>query len=103
MSSSKHINLTLRVWRQKSTKESGSFEDYQAKGVSTDASFLEMLDAVNEELISGGKDPIAFDHDCREGICGSCGFVIDGQPHGPWKGTTVCHLHMRQYKSGDRI
>lgn len=101
MSSTKHINLTLRVWRQKSTKESGSFEDYPAKSVSTDASFLEMLDAVNEELISTGKDPIAFDHDCREGICGSCGFVINGEAHGPQKSTTVCQLHMRNFKDGE--
>jgi succinate dehydrogenase / fumarate reductase iron-sulfur subunit len=79
----KKINLILKVWRQKGPKDVGSFKEYEAKGVSTDASFLEMLDAVNEELISKGDDPIAFDHDCREGICGSCGFMIDGeaQPH----------------------
>jgi succinate dehydrogenase / fumarate reductase iron-sulfur subunit len=101
MSTSKHINLTLRVWRQKGPKETGGFKDYQAKTVSTDASFLEMLDAVNEELISKGDDPIAFDHDCREGICGSCGFVINGEAHGPVKSTTVCQLHMRNFKDGD--
>jgi len=99
--SSKTINLTLRVWRQKSPKEQGAFAEYPAKNVSTDASFLEMLDAVNEGLITKGEDPIAFDHDCREGICGSCGFMIDGQAHGPQKSTTVCQLHMRAFKDGE--
>jgi succinate dehydrogenase / fumarate reductase iron-sulfur subunit len=99
--STKKINLTLRVWRQKSTKDQGGFKEYAAKSVSTDASFLEMLDAVNEELINKGEDPIAFDHDCREGICGSCGFMIDGQAHGPQKSTTVCQLHMRAFKDGE--
>lgn len=100
--SRKHINLTLRVWRQKGEAE-GKFVDYQAKKVSEDASFLEMLDAVNEELVSSGGDPIAFDHDCREGICGACGFVIDGQAHGPQKTTTVCQLHMRNFKDGETL
>ena len=100
---SKTINLTLKVWRQKGPKDQGSFEDVQAKNVSTDSSFLEMLDAVNEEMISKGGDPIAFDHDCREGICGSCGFVINGEAHGPQKGTTVCQLHMRVFNDGETL
>jgi succinate dehydrogenase / fumarate reductase iron-sulfur subunit len=99
--STKKINLTLKVWRQKGPKDAGSLKEYAAKNVSTDASFLEMLDAVNEDLISKGEDPIAFDHDCREGICGSCGFMIDGEAHGPQKSTTVCQLHMRAFKDGD--
>lgn len=103
MSLEKLINLTLRVWRQSGPKDSGKFKEYQAKKVSTDSSFLEMLDAVNEELISKGEDPIAFDHDCREGICGSCGFIINGDAHGPQKSTTVCQLHMRQFKDGDTL
>lgn len=98
--SGKNINLTLKVWRQKGPKDQGGFVDLQAKNVSEDASFLEMLDAVNEELISKGDEPIAFDHDCREGICGSCGFVIDGEAHGPMKSTTVCQLHMRNFADG---
>lgn len=99
----KTINLVLKVWRQKGPKVEGQFEDYQAKNVSTDASFLEMLDAVNEQIIADGGEPIAFDHDCREGICGSCGFMIDGQAHGPQRSTTVCQLHMRHFKDGDQI
>ena len=99
----KTIDLVLKVWRQKGPKAAGQFVEYAAKGVSTDASFLEMLDAVNEQIISEGGDPIAFDHDCREGICGSCGFVIDGEAHGPQKSTTVCQLHMRHFKDGDKI
>lgn len=98
---SKTIDLTLKVWRQKNVKTEGGFEEYPAKGVSVDASFLEMLDQVNETLISQGNDPIAFDHDCREGICGSCGFTISGNPHGPLKSTTVCQLHMRNFKDGE--
>ncbi|MEY4617389.1 MAG: hypothetical protein RJB66_2349 [Pseudomonadota bacterium] len=100
---SKNIDLVLKVWRQKGPKNEGQFVDYQAKGVSTDASFLEMLDAVNEQIIADGGDPIAFDHDCREGICGSCGFMIDGEAHGPERSTTVCQLHMRHFKDGDKI
>jgi len=96
----KTINLTLKVWRQKHEAE-GSFKEYHAKDVSVDASFLEMLDVVNGELISTGEDPIAFDHDCREGICGACGFVINGESHGPQKATTVCQLHMRHFKDGE--
>lgn len=98
--SGKHINLTLKVWRQKGPKDEGKIVEYQAKNVSEDASFLEMLDAVNEELVAKGDEPIAFDHDCREGICGACGFVIDGEAHGPMKSTTVCQLHMRNFNDG---
>jgi succinate dehydrogenase / fumarate reductase iron-sulfur subunit len=96
----KTLNLTLKVWRQKGPKDQGRFVEYQAKNVSVDASFLEMIDAVNEDLISKGDQPIAFDHDCREGICGACGFVIDGEAHGPLKTTTVCQLHMRNFNDG---
>jgi succinate dehydrogenase / fumarate reductase iron-sulfur subunit len=98
-----NLNLVLKVWRQIGPGSKGQFVDYQAKGVSSDASFLEMLDAVNEQIISDGGDPIAFDHDCREGICGSCGFMIDGEAHGPLRSTTVCQLHMRHFKDGDKI
>ncbi|MGE5595095.1 MAG: succinate dehydrogenase/fumarate reductase iron-sulfur subunit [Hyphomicrobiales bacterium] len=97
------LNLTLKVWRQKGPATEGGFETYDVPGVSEDMSFLEMLDVVNEELISQGKEPIAFDHDCREGICGSCGVVIDGIPHGPVRGVTTCQLHMRNFKDGDTI
>ncbi len=100
---SKTINLTLKVWRQKCGEPKGSFEIYQAQGVDTDMSFLEMLDVVNGRLIKEGKDPIAFDHDCREGICGACGAVINGQAHGPLKGTTLCQLHMRNFKDGQTL
>ncbi|MEK2689447.1 succinate dehydrogenase/fumarate reductase iron-sulfur subunit [Bdellovibrio sp. GT3] len=101
--SGKNINLTLKVWRQKGPKDSGSFVEYPAKNVSEHASFLEMLDAVNEEIVAKGEEPIAFDHDCREGICGTCGFVIDGEAHGKLKATTVCQLHMRNYEDGDTL
>ena len=97
---SKKINLTLKVWRQKNCKSQGKFEIYEAKGIDTDMSFLEMLDVVNEDLTKAGKDPIAFDHDCREGICGSCGAVVNGQPHGPMDETTLCQLHMRNFSDG---
>lgn len=97
------MNLTLYVWRQKSPKDKGKMEQYEAKNVSPDQSFLEMLDDVNEELIKTGRDPIAFDHDCREGICGMCSQVINGQPHGPQEKTTVCQLHMRQFNDGDKV
>ena len=103
MSGGKHINLTLKVWRQKGPKDQGKFVELEAKNVSEDASFLEMLDAVNENLVSKGDEPIAFDHDCREGICGACGFVIDGEAHGPQRGTTVCQLHMRNFKNGETL
>ena len=99
----KMINLTLKVWRQKNKNVAGEFKTYQAKNVSTDASFLEMLDQLNEELIQKGDDPIAFDHDCREGICGSCGFMINGNAHGPLKSTTVCQLHMRNFQDGETL
>ncbi|HEU0265733.1 MAG TPA: succinate dehydrogenase/fumarate reductase iron-sulfur subunit [Geobacterales bacterium] len=97
------MTLTLNVWRQKGPNAPGKLESYEAKHVSPDESFLEMLDGVNEELIKAGKDPIAFDHDCREGICGMCSQVINGRPHGPQDKTTVCQLHMRQFKDGDTI
>ena len=99
----KTINLTLKVWRQKGIRDKGRFETYLAKNISTDMSFLEMLDVVNEQLTLDGKDPIAFDHDCREGICGMCGAVVNGRPHGPEKGTTLCQLHMRHFANGDTI
>lgn len=99
----KTINLTLKVWRQSSTEVKGGFETYHAGNISTDMSFLEMLDVVNEQLTIDGREPIAFDHDCREGICGQCGSVVNGRPHGPEKGTTLCQLHMRHFKDGDTI
>ncbi len=98
-----HMDLKLVVWRQKNAADKGRFETYTAKGISADSSFLEMLDQVNEELIKAGKDPITFDHDCREGICGSCGIVINGRPHGPHSGVAACQLHMRSFKNGDEI
>jgi succinate dehydrogenase / fumarate reductase, iron-sulfur subunit len=97
----KKINLTLRVWRQKYRNSPGRFETYPARDISTDMSFLEMLDVVNERLILDGKEPIAFDHDCREGICGQCGVVINGEAHGPRRATTTCQLHMRSFHNGD--
>lgn len=98
-----NLNLTLKIWRQKNRKANGKFENYQVKNISSEMSFLEMIDVLNEDLIMGGKDPIAFDHDCREGICGSCSMYINGKPHGPWKATTVCQLHMRAFKDGETI
>ncbi len=97
------LDLTLRVWRQSSPQDPGRFETYEAKDINEDSSFLELLDVVNEQLIEEGKEPIAFDHDCREGICGSCGVVINGRPHGPAGHTTTCQLHMRHFKTGDTI
>ena len=97
------LNLTLHVWRQDGPNAAGRFETHQANGISTHMSFLEMLDLVNEDLIEKGKSPIAFDYDCREGICGSCGMVVNGVAHGPQKLTTVCQLHMRQFKNGDEV
>jgi succinate dehydrogenase / fumarate reductase iron-sulfur subunit len=94
------MNLTLYVWRQKHAAERGRLVRYDARDVNPDMSFLEMLDVVNEELIAKGEDPIAFDHDCREGICGMCGFMINGIAHGPQRGTTVCQLHMRHFQDG---
>ena len=99
---SETLHLTLKVWRQTGPSDSGHFETYTTD-VADDASFLEMLDYVNEDLIAHDKEPIAFDHDCREGICGSCGLMIDGQAHGPQKGTATCQLHMRKYQSGAEI
>jgi succinate dehydrogenase / fumarate reductase iron-sulfur subunit len=97
------MNLTLHVWRQKGPEDAGRFETYEANDVSEDMSFLEMLDQVNEALITKGEEPIQFDHDCREGICGTCGMMIDGQAHGPQRGTATCQLHMRHYSDGDAI
>ena len=95
------MEIKLKVWRQKNKKDEGRFVTYEVKKVSPDISFLEMLDQLNERLILEKEDPIAFDHDCREGICGTCGFVINGQAHGPQRGVTVCQLHMRHFKDGD--
>ena len=97
------MKLTLNVWRQPATGLAGRFERYIAEDVDENMSFLEMLDAVNERLMREGKDPIAFDHDCREGICGSCGFMINGEAHGPLPETTVCQLHMRNYRDGQEL
>jgi succinate dehydrogenase / fumarate reductase iron-sulfur subunit len=97
------INLTLKVWRQKGPKDNGRLETCHAENISTDMSFLEMLDVVNEQLTLDGKEPIAFDYDCREGICGQCGCVVSGRPHGPEKGTTLCQLHMRHFSDGDTL
>ncbi len=97
------MTLTLNVWRQKNRQTDGRFETYEAKGISPDMSFLEMLDVVNEGLIEKGQEPIAFDHDCREGICGQCGVVVNGAPHGPRRATTTCQLHMRSFKDGDEL
>ena len=97
------MNLTLHVWRQKSAAAKGGFVTYQARDISPDASFLEMLDVVNEEITHRGEEPIAFDHDCREGICGTCGAVVNGHAHGPRSRTTLCQLHMRMFRDGDTI
>ncbi|HOK48445.1 MAG TPA: 2Fe-2S iron-sulfur cluster-binding protein, partial [Bryobacteraceae bacterium] len=97
------MNLILHVWRQKNAKDPGRMVRYEARNISAHMSFLEMLDVVNEELIARGEEPIAFDHDCREGICGMCGFMINGVAHGPERGTTVCQLHMRHFKDGDEL
>ncbi len=99
----KTINLTLKMWRQKGPDAKGGLETYDAKNISTDMSFLEMIDVINEQLALEGQDPIAFDHDCREGICGMCGTVVNGRPHGPEKGTTLCQLHMRHFSDGDTL
>jgi succinate dehydrogenase / fumarate reductase, iron-sulfur subunit len=99
----KSINLTLKIWRQNGSRAKGRFETYSARDISTDMSFLEMIDVINEQLSQDGKEPIAFDHDCREGICGMCGAVVNGRPHGPLKGTTLCQLHMRHFNNGDVI
>ena len=97
------MNITLKVWRQPGPQAPGKFEEYKASDVSPEMSFLEMLDVVNEKLVMAGQEPIAFDHDCREGICGMCGLMINGVAHGPSKLTTTCQLHMRSFKDGDHI
>ena len=101
--SEKMINVTVKVWRQRNKNEKGTFETHDMKGVSTDMSFLEMFDVLNERLINEGKDPVAFDHDCREGICGMCSMYINGRPHGPKNAVTTCQLHMRSFNDGDTI
>ncbi len=103
MSNEKLLSLNLKIWRQTGNKEKGEMVDYRLEGVSTEASFLEMLDQLNEELVEKGQDPVAFDHDCREGICGMCSLMINGQAHGPEKETTTCQLHMRKFNDGDTI
>ena len=97
------MKLTLKVWRQKNNNEKGSFSTYQVADISPDMSFLEMFDVLNERLVNEGAEPIAFDHDCREGICGMCSMYINGRPHGPLRGVTTCQLHMRSFKDGDTI
>ncbi len=99
----KSINLTLKVWRQNGPREKGRFETYKVSNISTDSSFLEMMDILNEQLISEGKEPVAFDHDCREGICGMCSLYINGRPHGPDDDVTTCQLHMRKFKDGETV
>ncbi len=101
--SSKTINIIVKIWRQTGPHAKGNFEDHALKDISTGSSFLEMLDVMNEALANKGKEPIAFDHDCREGICGMCGAVVNGTAHGPEKETTLCQLHMRSFKDGDTI
>ncbi len=98
-----NMKLTLKIWRQKNNNERGRFETYPIDGISPDMSFLEMIDVLNEQLINEGKDPVAFDHDCREGICGMCSMYINGRPHGPKQGVTTCQLHMRSFKTGDTV
>lgn len=98
-----NMNLTLKVWRQENKEAKGRFETYPVNDVSSEMSFLEVIDLLNDRLISAGSDPIAFDHDCREGICGACSMYINGRPHGPWHATTTCQLHMRAFKDGDTV
>jgi succinate dehydrogenase / fumarate reductase iron-sulfur subunit len=97
------MNLTLKIWRQDNKTDKGRFEEYKVNEVSTESSFLEMLDVLNENLVKEKKEPVAFDHDCREGICGMCSLYINGRPHGPEGGTTTCQLHMRSFKDGDTV
>jgi len=97
------MNLTLKIWRQKNSNSKGQFETYKVQDISSEMSFLEMMDVLNERLIREGQEPVAFDHDCREGICGTCSMYINGRPHGPWRANTVCQLHMRAYKDGETI
>ncbi len=101
--SAEHMNLTLKIWRQKDSKDRGGFETYHLKDVSPHQSFLEMLDQLNDDLVKQGKEPVAFDSDCREGICGTCGCMVNGQAHGPDKGITCCQLHMRTFRDGDTL
>lgn len=103
MSTANGLNLTLKVWRQKNDKAKGQMETYQVSDISPDSSFLEMMDILNEKLINDGGDPVAFDHDCREGICGSCSMFINGEAHGPGREITTCQLHMREFKNGETI
>lgn len=100
---SETINLTLKIWRQKNASSEGKFATYEMKGVSTHMSFLEMMDVLNEQLIAKGEEPVAFDHDCREGICGMCSMYINGRAHGLLKGTTTCQLHMRHFSDGETV
>lgn len=97
------MSLNLKIWRQQNANDKGGFQTYQIENISSEMSFLEMLDVLNEKLVNEGEEPVAFDHDCREGICGACSLHINGQPHGPWHKTTTCQLHMREYKDGDTI
>lgn len=97
------MNLTLKVWRQANAEAAGNFEIFNVKDISSEMSFLEMFDVLNEQMVNEGKDPIAFDHDCREGICGMCSMYINGKPHGPWTHNTTCQLHMRAFHDGDTI
>lgn len=97
------MNLKLKIWRQKSANDKGQMVDYNVSDINEDASFLEMLDVLNYELVEKGEEPVAFDHDCREGICGMCSLYINGEPHGPGRGITTCQLHMRSFKDGDTI
>jgi len=97
------IDLKLKIWRQAEPESNGRFETYQTGAISSDMSFLEMLDVLNERLTCDGREPVAFDHDCREGICGMCGATVNGQPHGPEKKTTLCQLHLRHFKDGDTL
>ncbi|RPH36060.1 succinate dehydrogenase/fumarate reductase iron-sulfur subunit [bacterium] len=97
------MNFTLKIWRQKSREDKGGLQTYAATDIPPDASFLEMLDVVNEQLIKSGREPVAFDHDCREGICGSCGLMINGRAHGPQRGIATCELRMRSFEDGDTI
>ena len=103
MASHKQLNLILRIWRQPAADAPGEFHDYKVYGISPDMSFLEMLDVLNEQLLAEGEEPVAFDHDCREGICGMCSLMINGQAHGPDRETTTCQLHMRRFEDGDTI
>lgn len=102
-SNSQPFSLKLKVWRQKSNSDKGGFVDYNVPNISPDMSFLEMLDEVNEIIIKNGDDPIVFEHDCREGICGSCGFMVNGLAHGPDEGATICQVHMRHFNEGDTL